>query len=213
MDYVFYRVKVVFADRRDYAHGVAMFPYGKRYYAFGIAICLPSENVGRGIAPAENKSNNGGENMEKKLRMVGIMQIVAAVVYVLALVFILLDVSVFDITINEDTAAGDAFGLAIVFALSLVIQYPTAGISTILHVVVGCGAFAAIKKGKAVHKALLVANLVLSIVAAGAGMFFAITYFDTNQLLWGVIITLGAVVSLAAAILALRSGKQTETAV
>ncbi|MBQ8352565.1 MAG: hypothetical protein IJY34_02090 [Clostridia bacterium] len=151
--------------------------------------------------------------MEKKLRMVGIMQIVAAVVYVLALVFILLDVSVFDITINEDTAAGDAFGLAIVFSLSLVIQYPTAGISTILHVVVGCGAFAAIKKGKAVHKALLVANLVLSIIAAGAGMFFAITYFDTNQLLWGVIITFGAAVSLAAAILALKNGKQTEAAV
>ena len=151
--------------------------------------------------------------MEKKLRMVGIMQIVAAVVYILALVFILLDVSVFDITINEDTAAGDAFGLAIVFSLSLVIQYPTAGISTIFHVVVGCGAFAAIKKGKAVHKALLVANLVLSIIAAGAGMFFAITYFDTNQLLWGVIITLGAAVSLAAAILALKNGKQTETAV
>lgn len=210
MDYVFYRVKVVFADRRDYAHGVAMFPYGKRYYAFGIAICLPSENVGRGIAPAENKSNNGGENMEKKLRMVGIMQIVAAVVYVLTLVFILLDVSVFDITINEDTAAGDAFGLAIVFALSLVIQYPTAGLSAIFHVVVGCIVF---KKGNAVHKALLVANLVLSIIAAGAGMFFAITYFDTNQLLWGVIITLGAAVSLAAAILALKNGKQTEAAV
>ena len=148
--------------------------------------------------------------MEKKLRMVGIMQIVAAVVYVLALVFILLDVSVFDITINEDTAAGDAFGLAIVFALSLVIQYPTAGLSAIFHVVVGCIMF---KKGNAVHKALLVANLVLSIVAAGAGMFFAITYFDTNQLLWGVIITLGAAVSLAAAILALKNGKQTETAV
>ena len=151
--------------------------------------------------------------MEKKLRIVGAVQIVAAVVYVLTLVFILLDVSVFDITINEDTAAGDAFGLAIVFALSLVIQYPTAGLAIIFHVAVGCSAFAAKKKGKAVHKALLVTNLVFSIIAAGAGMFFAITYFDTNQLLWGVIITLGAVVSLVAAILALRSGKQTETAV
>ena len=166
----------------------------------------------RDVRSDETCKNKGGY-MEKKLRIVGAVQIVAAVVYVLTLVFILLDVSVFDITINEDTAAGDAFGLAIVFALSLVIQYPTAGLAIIFHVAVGCSAFAAKKKGKAVHKALLVTNLVFSIIAAGAGMFFAITYFDTNQLLWGVIITLGAVVSLAAAILALRSGKQTETAV
>ena len=165
--------------------------------------------MGGGLLPPRINQTIGGENMEKKLRMVGIMQIVAAVVYVLMLVFILLDVSVFDITINEDTAAGDAFGLAIVFALSLVIQYPTAGLSAIFHVVVGCIVF---KKGNAVHKALLVTNLVLSIVAAGAGMFFAITYFDTNQLLWGVIITLGAVVSLAAAIIALKNGKQIQEA-
>ncbi len=148
--------------------------------------------------------------MEKKFRMVGTMQLVAAAVCVLALVFILLDVTVFKITINEDTAAGDAFGLAIIFSLSLVIQYPTVGLSAIFHVVVGCSLLAAAKKGNAVHKALPVTNLVLSIIAACAGAFFAICYFDTSKLLWGVLISLSAVLSLVAAILALKNGKQTQ---
>lgn len=165
----------------------------------------------RDVRSDETCKNKGGY-MEKKLRIVGAVQFVAAAVCVLALAFMLLDVQIFHITINNHTAAGDAFGLAIVFALSLVIQYPAAGLAVIFHVAVGCSAFAAKKKGKAVHKALLVTNLVFSIIAAGVGMFFAITYWNANQILWGAIIALGAVVSLVAAIIALKNGKQIQEA-
>lgn len=147
--------------------------------------------------------------MNKKMKIAGIFNISAAAFSVLSLGFILLDIAVLKLVLHQ-TQGWDGVGVALIFALSLAIEYPATLVNLVFQGISGGIALSYPKKEKGVHKALRVIAWIVGIVAAGVHAFFAITYLNAGLILWGTLIALTAASSVVAPIFTTIAHKQIE---
>ncbi len=151
--------------------------------------------------------------MEKKIKVATILQFIAAALYLLALGFIYLDISFFKIGVPQ-MEGWDGLGLAVVYALALIFQYPTSAVALILHTVAGLCLHSAAKKGKQVHKAVCSLLSVFGIIALLVDAYFIYCYLDIGVVLWAMLSIAAALVSVLAmvALSACKAGKLTPVA-
>ena len=138
--------------------------------------------------------------MNKKMKIAGIVNIASAVFTLLALVYILLDVAVLK-SFQHRLQGWDGVGVALVLAISMAVEYPATVAQLVFQGLNGGMELAYPKRGKGVHKALRVIAWIVGIVAAGVHGFFAVTYFTTGFVLWGLLIAVATAGAIASPIL------------
>ncbi len=138
--------------------------------------------------------------MKKKMLIAGIVNLAAAVLTVLCLLFILLDISAFKLFENNVEGL-EGLGIAVIFALSIAIEYPATAVNFIFQGISGGVQLAYPKRGKGVHKALRVIAWIVGVAAAAVHAYFAVLYFSAEFVLWGVLIALTSLATIAAPLL------------
>ena len=138
--------------------------------------------------------------MNKKMKVAGIVNVASGVFTLLALLFILFDIAVLK-SFQHRLQGWDGVGVALLFALSAAIEYPATVLQLVYQGINGGIELAYQKRGRQVHKALRVIAWIVGVVAAGVHLFFAVTYFGTGFVLWGLLIALAAVGAVASPLL------------
>ena len=138
--------------------------------------------------------------MNKKMKVAGIVNVASGVFTLLALLFILLDIAVLK-SFQHRLQGWDGVGVALLFALSAAIEYPATVLQLVYQGINGGIELAYQKRGRQVHKALRVIAWIVGVVAAGVHLFFAVTYFSTGFVLWGLLIALAAAGAVASPLL------------
>lgn len=145
--------------------------------------------------------------MKKTIKVASILHFLAATLYLLALVFMLLDVSSFQIGFPK-AEGWEAVGNGFIYVLALIFQYTTSLVASVFHIVVGGCLCSALRKGTRVHMALRVLMTVFGVIAILVNVFFICCYFDIGFALWGALCTVATLVSVAAlgALFACKTG-------
>lgn len=138
--------------------------------------------------------------MNKKMKVAGIVNVASGVFTLLALLFILLDIAVLK-SFQHRLQGWDGVGVALLFALSAAIEYPTTVLQLVYQGINGGIELAYQKRGRQVHKALRVIAWIVGVVAAGVHLYFAVTYFSTGFVLWGLLTALAAAGAVASPLL------------
>ncbi len=136
---------------------------------------------------------------EKKMIFGGVFNLAAAFMCLASVAFVLLDLGVWNFA-ESSLEGAEGIGLAVVFSLAVMIQFPAMALAMIFQAVSGAIMLLYPRRGVAVHKAVRILNVIFGVIAAGAGCFFAICYFDVGLVIWGVLTAAASVASLAAGI-------------
>ena len=148
--------------------------------------------------------------MNKKMKIAGIVNFAAMGLAVLCLGFILLDIAVLKL-FQHRLQGWDGVGVALLFALSATIEYPATIVNAVFQGINGGMQLSYPKRGKGVHKALRVIAWIVGVAAAGIHGFFAITYFTTGFVLWGVVTALITLAAIAAPLLTSIANNECES--
>ena len=145
--------------------------------------------------------------MDKKMRTVGLVAVLAAVCTLLCFGFIVLDVSVLGWT-AEQLDGPEGLGVAVIIALFLMFALPAAVVNAIFQIVCGGAMIRYEKRGCGVHKALRIVAAIVGILAALIYAFFAYCFFDGECIVWAIFVALATVMAIAVPILSAVAHKE-----
>ncbi|MBQ2740149.1 MAG: hypothetical protein IJF39_00815, partial [Clostridia bacterium] len=145
--------------------------------------------------------------MNKKMFLGSVVSFAAAFMCVACMGVVLLDLGVLNMT-ESSLQGSDGLGMAIIFSLAVSIQYPVMVVALLLQVLVGILLLLHSIRGGTVHIAWIVLNMIGCVLAAAAGGFFAVCYFDIGIVLWGSLTLCAAALSFFSGLVAIFTNRE-----